>query len=66
MDAENIPLVVICRICGDPVTIGTCTVDDDGRAVHEECYGKELLNRSNTSVIFPPKDENEGTGMASS
>jgi len=59
MDSSN-SLFVACRICGHPVTIETCTVDEQGSAVHEECYAQELLERSARSLIFPPKNENDG------
>jgi hypothetical protein len=60
MSRETTLLVVICRICGLSVPIAICTVDESGKPVHEECYGKELLNRFNRSLSFPPKNESRG------
>ena len=61
MDSSN-SLFVACRICGHPVTFVTCTVDEQGSAVHEECYAQELLARSAESLIFPRKNEKKMTG----
>ena len=58
MDANNTS-VLICHICGHPVTVTICTVDENGHAVHEECYSQELRSRFNTSLIFPTKDESD-------
>ncbi len=58
MDDPNTPLM-ICRICGHPVTIATCTADENGKAVHEECYGREIVTRFDRSLIFPPRNEND-------
>ena len=59
MDSSN-SLFMACRICGHPVTIATCTVDEQCSAVHEECYAQELLERSAGSLIVPPRNENDG------
>jgi formylmethanofuran dehydrogenase subunit E len=33
---------IFCRICGEPVSLKADTVvDEDGKAVHEECYVKQ-------------------------
>lgn len=58
MDSVNIPL--ICRICGRPVTVAMCTVDDNGKAVHEECYEQKLLTRSDEPSILPRRNEKDG------
>ena len=58
MDSMNVSL--ICRICGHPVTIASCTVDEQGSAVHEECHAEELLTRAARSLVLPPKNEREG------
>lgn len=31
-----------CRICGLPVSLEGCTIDEQGRAVHELCYCSKL------------------------
>ena len=59
MDTFNAP-AIICRICGRAVTIATCTVDDNGKAVHEECYGREAMTSFDKPLIFPRRNENDG------
>lgn len=27
-----------CRICGKPVAVETSKTDEDGKAIHEDCY----------------------------
>jgi hypothetical protein len=35
---------IFCRICGEPVSLKADTVaDEDGKAVHEECYVKRKI-----------------------
>lgn len=33
---------LLCRICGKPVAVENCKTDDDGKAVHEDCYVLKL------------------------
>lgn len=33
-----------CWMCGKPVTLETCSVDEHGRAVHEGCYASKLAS----------------------
>ena len=63
MDSLNTSLM-ICHLCGHPVTITACTADENGKAVHEECYDQELATRSDGSIIPPRKNEND-FGMSS-
>lgn len=36
---------VICRICNKPLKLGIDTAaDEDGKAVHETCYAKEITD----------------------
>jgi hypothetical protein len=32
------PLPPVCRICGKPVAVEISKTDEDGRAIHEDCY----------------------------
>lgn len=32
------PLPPFCRICGKPVAVETSKTDEDGKAIHEDCY----------------------------
>jgi hypothetical protein len=36
---------MLCPICNQPITLEDAKIDEDGRAVHEECYVKQLLAR---------------------
>jgi len=36
---------VLCWICGECVTLEDCKVDENGQAVHEECYMMVVLRR---------------------
>lgn len=36
---------VLCWICGERVTLEDCKVDENGQAVHEECYMMVVLLR---------------------
>lgn len=62
MDDFNAP-VLVCHICGHFVALTTCTIDEDGNAVHEECYAKELQLRWDRSLIFPTTNENGPKGV---
>jgi hypothetical protein len=33
---------LLCRICGNPVSVETSKTDDYGRAIHEDCYALKL------------------------
>jgi hypothetical protein len=32
-----------CAICGKPVSLETCKFDENGNAVHEDCYVGRVL-----------------------
>jgi hypothetical protein len=36
---------MLCPTCNQPITLEDAKIDEDGRAVHEECYVKQLLAR---------------------
>lgn len=36
---------LLCRICGERVTLEDCKVDENGQAVHEDCYMMVVLRR---------------------
>ncbi len=35
-----------CAICGEPVQLESCKTDEDGSAVHAECYFDKLYDRA--------------------
>jgi len=51
----------LCSICFQPINLGQCKTDEDGRFVHEKCYADRLL-------FTPPKKkayhEGHWRGMA--
>jgi hypothetical protein len=32
-----------CAICGKPVSLESCKFDENGKAVHEDCYVGRML-----------------------
>jgi hypothetical protein len=38
---------VSCRICRNPVLLESAKANEDGHAVHEECYVGHVLKRQN-------------------
>jgi hypothetical protein len=40
-----------CNICHEPVELETAKTDEDGRAVHEECYVSRIMR---LKEITPP------------
>jgi hypothetical protein len=45
--------VVICSVCGKRVNDDTGYIDNDGRAVHDECYAPEPALASQKSPTQP-------------
>jgi hypothetical protein len=41
-----------CSICNEPVEIKTAKTDEDGKAVHEDCYVGRMMR---LKEITPPK-----------
>ena len=39
-----------CAICGKPVRLEECKVNDFGKPVHEACYAKWLTERVNPDI----------------
>jgi hypothetical protein len=40
---------LLCRICHEPVSLKSDTVtDENGKAVHEDCYVKEIISLRRT------------------
>lgn len=42
-----------CRICKFPVSLEACKIDENGCAVHEECYRRKIVQEQTD------RDENE-------
>jgi hypothetical protein len=42
MPSLPIPLLPICNVCGRAVSLEYCKTDENGDAVHEECYLRKL------------------------
>jgi len=36
---------ILCSICFKPIDVKMYKIDEDGRAMHEECYAIVLLHR---------------------
>jgi hypothetical protein len=39
---------LICRICTEPVLLETSNTDENGSAVHEECYVRSTISKFRT------------------
>jgi hypothetical protein len=42
-----------CSICNEPVKLETAKTDEDGKAVHEDCYVGRIMRLK--EIIPPPK-----------
>jgi len=40
-----------CSICKKPVALETANTDEDGNAVHEQCYVLKMVKRSAQMVV---------------
>lgn len=43
------PRFPICPICNEPVQLTTAVTNEDGKAVHEECYVETVKSKSQQS-----------------
>lgn len=44
----------LCPICNEPVTLNTAKADEDGHAVHEDCYLDKISCKIPAAVRKPP------------
>ena len=42
-----------CSICNEPVELKTAKTDEDGKAVHEDCYVQRMMRLK--EITPPPK-----------
>jgi hypothetical protein len=35
-----------CPVCDESVALETCKIDEDGRAIHEECYVDKVCSKT--------------------
>jgi hypothetical protein len=47
----------VCSICNKPIVLETSKVDEDGKAVHEDCYVKRLLSAQQNDPPAPQHNE---------
>ena len=63
----NIPIsktpLQMCSICGNPIELELCIVDEDGRGVHADCYTSRLADRL-APLNDSPKIKNRGHDSA--
>lgn len=43
--------ILVCTICDRLVSLETCKIDEDGRAVHQGCYVLRTLQRSRREQV---------------
>ena len=48
MAAAPQPNFLLCQLCGGPVALESCKTDENGKAVHDECYAKSLAEPEST------------------
>jgi len=44
----------ICSLCNEPVELETAKTDENGNAVHEECYALKMQPKSEKRVTTSP------------
>jgi len=44
------PKLLSCWICGMPVSLEACMIDEHGMAVHEDCCVAKIASRANLST----------------
>ena len=55
--AGNGDFEVTCRICNKPLKLGIDTAaDEDGKAVHEICYAKQITDAPSNPSAAPAND----------
>jgi hypothetical protein len=47
---SNSTIPLTCWICGRPVSLEACVIDEHGMAVHEECSVEKIAARANGSL----------------
>jgi hypothetical protein len=43
-DKPRAPIRAACHICGLPLDLETCKVDENGKPVHEACYVSSFVS----------------------
>lgn len=46
----------MCWICGGQVRLEACVIDEQGLAVHEECYVRKLIMPKAKPMLIKGKD----------
>jgi hypothetical protein len=47
---------LICALCFEPVLLETCKADEQGRAVHEDCYATKIKFNKTPLPPYPSSD----------
>lgn len=61
--SAELPSGPSCPICALPVELETAKTDDDGKAIHEQCY-VSVLSRKNEATLDNPADINATPDLA--
>jgi hypothetical protein len=51
---ELLPGQALCASCREPLDLTTAKTDEDGQAVHEECYVDKVRDKSPSNSKKPP------------
>jgi hypothetical protein len=55
--AGNGDFQVTCRICNKPLNLGIdMAADEDGKAVHETCYARRIMDKPRNPPATPAND----------
>lgn len=57
-NSKDNPSSVLCQICGKSIPIATAKTDEDGKAIHEECYAALMKSQ-------PASPDGQGQGAHS-
>jgi hypothetical protein len=47
--------ISVCAVCGKPVSLEDCKIDERGHPVHEECYVARMGAMTNNFSEYPTK-----------
>jgi hypothetical protein len=51
LTSDRLVWLPICVLCHSPVELETCKTDERGRAVHEECYVREIRSTHRSLLL---------------
>lgn len=46
---------LVCSLCSGHIELEGANTDDEGNAVHEECYVAHVIQQTRTGLMFSPE-----------